>query len=260
MSPAEVRELDDLFGDITDLGAPWHFVGPNIQQKEHFLPAPTMRRLLEQLKALMKTPDDVKSGYEKFCRKHQLRGGRVANRDVGSVLGYAKERERFCQYLYRTNPLLFRSHYDAREFVRKLGNDKPLSPIEGTVLLAEFNTWCTWDLDKDDPFSFAVTGFSNELRATLGLPPNLHDQLLLFRYDRREVGDLFRPTVLDAELHEYFEPSGLGERRFGRTRTWPMAGLDDHIRAFMGVVKLKRRPEGIHNPLMAAQLNRTELL
>ena len=50
MSPAEVRELNDLFRDITDLKDPWHFVAPNIQQKEHFLPAPTMRHLLDELR------------------------------------------------------------------------------------------------------------------------------------------------------------------------------------------------------------------
>lgn len=260
MSPAEVRELDDLFGDIADLGAPWHLVGPNIQEKEHFLPSPTMRRLLAELKALIKNPADMATGYEEFCRTHKLRGRRVEKRHVGPVLGYVKDLQTFCIFLRRTNPLLFRGPHDTRVFVRKLLNSEPLTTNERTVLLGEFQTWCTWSLDKDDPFSFAVTGFANEFRATLGLPPNPHEQLLVFRYNRREVGDLFRPTVCDAELHEYFEPSRLSDRRFGKTKTWKMADLDEHIRAAMAAVKLKRQPEGIHRPLTAAQMNPTELL
>ena len=259
MKPVERRKLDKLFTKVSSFGEPWHFVAPNIQRKEHFLKAPLMRSLLKKLMELLSISDDIEDGYVEFCRKYELRGGQVKNHNLAPVLGMLKERQTFCNYLHRTNSL-FRKLGDAEEFVRRLVQNERLSTNDKAVPLGLFKMWCTWTdpndsrtLNPDDPFSFAKTGLSDELRANIGLPPNPHDRLLVFRYNRIEAGDLFKPTVLDAELHPYFEPSLVGEIRFGLTRPWPEAHLDDKFKAWG--VELKRRPEGLFNkPLTVGQL------
>jgi hypothetical protein len=248
LTPRDRDGYDAMIAAMSDMGTPWQFIGPNLL-KEHFLPGPAMRAFLLRLKKLVGAAVDLNDAFIGCCRKQKFLGRRVMPKYITGVhvLGSAKNRESFLEYLRNSYPLLFRTPHDARDFLRRVINGEPLGPAEQSVTLHSHMIWCTWSTQSDDPFDFAKTSFSDEIRACLGLPASGFDTLVLFRYPRGMTGPLFRPTILDAETHEYFEPPPLSYKH-GRTRPWPEAQLNAKLARYG--VKPDYRPEAVHKPIV----------
>jgi hypothetical protein len=231
---------------------------PNVIDREHFLDPLMMQELLKALLTVATEPvDKIKDTYEIACRKLKLKGGLIRSaphKYPPVLLGRAVDRERLVSFLEQhygpapTYPHPFFPFFvdsdDVRLFVQGL--------IAGTIedaakflFMSEFGTWVTWRDDADDsPFSWMTQRISDEVRAGMGLDGQSLGEILLLEYRASDVARLFRPTIADAELFEYFEPPASTHDWYGRTRPWPVAMAQ--ARPVPVVAPPASHPEALH--------------
>ncbi|MDB4917883.1 MAG: hypothetical protein JWM95_5527 [Gemmatimonadetes bacterium] len=247
---AEQGALESVIARLTGLKGKWLFIASNLRQ-EHFLSGPSMRHLLRFFLGHLKTSptsDELKAAYKKYCDNRKFRGREVAKAKLKNVtdLGNAKEYDTLVGQIFSANPVLFRDRCAARSFLKKVQDGRALSTSEKNVLLHQHMIWCTWSEDGTDPFQFATTSEADEVRAFLGLPAKLRGRLVIMRYPRSKVSTLFRPTIIDAGDHEYFEPPPL-TFGFGLTKPWKPGDLPPTLKDLM--IEPDRRPEALHKPV-----------
>lgn len=231
----------------------------NLKEREHLLPDPCMEGLLSAILSLHAEPtDSIAGGFQLECFNHVLEGGNVAAdaaHPSPSFLGRAVERSKYTKWLFDSyGPLsavpYFDDITDAEEFVARLLLGGPLNPSEAALAMSSFSTWVTWSPGSDDPFEFAVHGTADEVRACLGLDPKFDAGLILFEYESASL-ELFRPTVADAGLSPYFEPSPVDFPYHGWTRPWPAEFLLVRVSSLRrpDTYRPQRRPEALHRPI-----------
>ncbi|RZL34037.1 MAG: hypothetical protein EOP00_32230 [Pedobacter sp.] len=209
---------------------------------EHFLPEDNMKDILLFIASEGdKRSTTFEERYQKECYRHTLMGGDIPWTEKPSYFGAAVEIMAFKSHLMANYPRKFPNQKKAEDFIShlKLGN---LPRMKKNLLLKKYSIWATWNENNHEeiPFEFCNTMLADEIRANLGLDKLLiSKELILFIYKMPKSIDVKRPTIADAGLSQYFEPTVPGFISHGLTRTWEL----EH--SMIGY-NLNPRPEGIH--------------
>lgn len=230
----------------------------NIDDKEHFLPESNMVLLLRAfLNSHGKDDEDLEDEYLSACRLSHMKlaGGKIHPAFEPNLLGKAVEYDSFVAYLRTTTYCT--TEDEAEALIDDLRDSShTLTASQEKILLSQYLIWATFRLESPDaePFDFLVYDNANLFCAALGLPSYLRSirGLILIVYHKPSGLEMYRPTVIDAELHSYFEPPPKSEIRCGFTKTWNpgTTGLpvDEEEKI------LKPRPECVHDPVEMGNL------
>jgi hypothetical protein len=222
---------------------------PNIE-RERFLPDPAMLALITTVRVNAASALSLlRTEYVHECRKFVLEGGEVQFSAVGTQLGRAVDKQIFIDFLSQNFPSIFSSRKSAERFVnRLLIPTTRISNHEARAFMSSHAVWVTWNATNNsgDPFEFAKHARADEVRANLGLKSarkGRSPHILLLCYKCNGNLKIYRPTVADAELYEFFEPPTDGEH--GWTVPWP----PEEISHLPAGAELAPRPEGLHRKL-----------
>jgi hypothetical protein len=203
-----------------------------------------------------RAPGAAKDRFSEACQAHVRKGGEVRGVTVGTILGRSVNRSGFISYLWREFPAVFSTMLESEKFVARIETGPtPITAHEATATLSILSSWVTWNLTDPhgDPFAFATTGHSDEVRANLGLLARRKGpspRLLLLTYEHRGSIELLRPTVADAMLYPFFSPPVDGEDNHGWTVPWPR----EEISHLPSTTELASRPEAVHASISVGEL------
>ena len=236
------------------------FVVSNVVNGEHFLPPRLMRDLVEHLLTVKNEPvNEVAETYESKCYTMTLKGGLIRTpNDLPSptVVGRAINREKLIVELYNAYgqsakhaPYFkyFSSPAHARLFVSDLVSGK-MEEDAKNLLMSSFGTWVTWhEVANSSPFSWLTQNIADEVRAGMGLDGQSLGDILLLEYRVENLKELYRPTIADAGLYEYFQPPPSTYPWYGRTRPWH----EDMAKGRRKPVLAQpvSHPEALHEPI-----------
>jgi len=234
----------------------------NLTQLEHFMRAPTMRKLCRALLTLGPTPDivDLEVTYLKICHRLSGKGG-PARTPSGIVLGRAVEERVLEKWLCEHYSARFATRAAAKRFIEKLVAGRPLKTGEQKILMSTHRAWVTFDAGSPrHPFWFVHLDAAAEVRVCLGLDPipsQLGSRLLVFSYELPSGTDLVRPTIADAALFQFFQPPPFTRTEYGETRPWPRQFVR---RKLPRDYPIQSRPEALHDPVGFGGVIRTRRL
>jgi hypothetical protein len=246
LNPADLMKIEHKL-EAWSLQKAGRVVVPNLRDLEWFLPEDDMFDLLNVVLANYAEPiDRLQSAYEIECYSHIAKGGQVPSALHPPVVGKAVDRGMFSNWLLREYPHKFIRPSSVDDFIDGLLTGSPLDPDEKLFLLgSKFLVWVTWNhaSPTDYPFHFVGLGLPDEVRANMGLESNPSDSILMLVYNRPPTLTLHRPTVSDAGLFTFFQPSPKWDARHGWTRPWPPSCLG----AAATGIDVKPRPEAVHH-------------
>jgi hypothetical protein len=196
---------------------------------ETALPDPDFQSLLNAFADLLGTAGgEPRTCWENACRQHKLRGGVIPPDHCPKLLGRVKNVEEHARaiadasggglaFSFVKQILLNPSVADAAAY---LGSFLYAAP------LGKYNlVWATFD-DADSsncPFQ-RLPKTRRGIRTALGLGPlDAEESLILLFWDHEKSGSpaLHRPTVADAEAHEYYRPCANAAHPWGLTQPLP---------------------------------------
>jgi hypothetical protein len=221
-------------------------------ERECFLSKDSMHEILAFILSNGKVVDNKREvfekGYEELCYKHTLKGGQIEIKRP-KFLGAAVEYEILFKHLKDIYADLG-DDLSIKDFIFSLqqANIK-LSNDRKNIKLKKYNMWSTWDEQGKNPFDYCITDKADEVRANMGLKrEDAKGELLLFIYTVPTNIELFRPTIADAGLSQYFEPPVIVSV-YGWTVTWPDDGTMEDYKEH-----IKPRPECIHEAITLGEV------
>lgn len=217
--------------------------------------------------------------YKTFCRKlckdiELFSKSSVIDSELYQTLGNAQDLNYFFDSFMKLNRRdltnkeeEFRDKFtNAVDFYNSGDQEQALVELQDYTDLPvrERNMWATWDLDFDNPFRFMLTNDPDEVRLCLALGEQKKKDkpMLLMTYSwEREV---YKPTVVDADLHPYYRPTLESNQDYGMTHA-EHTGLNTLARKLEqkgypnGYNRLSR-PEGINEPIIIGNLRGLKIL
>ncbi|WP_298894586.1 hypothetical protein [uncultured Psychroserpens sp.] len=214
------KHLEDTLTHWSSLSSHTKQIVENIKN-EHFLEASAMNDILTEI---VNNKDDLTLLEKKltdFVRANSLRKGDVIKRDCPNKLGTVMPLSSFKRHLDSYYPDRFIT-YTIDDFLTALKANKIRSKDKDLMIKAPNRSiWFTWNENecRADPFSFMETEFAEEARLALGLGYNDYKTTnfiaFIFKTDLKKT--LYRPTFADSDLSEFFRPTELKFKNYGKT-------------------------------------------